>query len=188
MISFRARLNGQSASSFLLKFSVGQLASQQLCDHLASKASVLILLLTLRANLPSSDLILPHDGQEILWNIIKRPTLCGVHLGPPCGTASKAREIRRKRGPDPRPLRSPNFPDGIPGLGGLARAKVLAANTLYRLTAQVLDYCVVNDIPISVENPLRSYFWDTKHMKRCRRKHQSKLYETVFHHCMYGSE
>ena len=128
------------------------------------------------------------DGQEILWNIIKRPTLCGIHLGPPCGTASKAREIRSRRGPDPRPLRSPNFPDGIPSLGGLARAKVLAANTLYQLTAQVLDYCVVNDIPISVENPLRSYFWDTKHMKRCRRKHHSKLYETVFHHCMYGSE
>ena len=82
-----------------------------------------------------------YHGQEILWNIIKRPTLCGVHLGPPCGTASKAREIRRKRGPDPRPLRSPNHPDGLPGLGGLARVKVLAANTLYRLTAQVLDYC-----------------------------------------------
>ena len=100
-------------------------------------------------------------GQEILWNILKQKNLCGVHMAPPCGTASRAREIKRKRGPNPKPLRSPNFPDGFPWLKGVALLKVRCANTLYDLAGQVLDYCVSNNIPVSVENPHRSYFLET---------------------------
>ncbi len=48
-------------------------------------------------------------GQEMLWNILKRKNLCGVHMAPPCGAASRAREIKRKRGPSPKPLTSPNL-------------------------------------------------------------------------------
>lgn len=74
------------------------------------------------------------SGQELLWNILRRKDICGVHLAPPCGTASRAREIRRRKGPSPRPLRSNRFPDGIPKLRGTDRIRVQKANVLYRLT------------------------------------------------------
>ena len=38
-----------------------------------------------------------------------------VHLGPPCGTATRARDIRRE-GVDPKPLRSDEYPDGLQNL------------------------------------------------------------------------
>jgi hypothetical protein len=37
-----------------------------------------------------------------------------IHFAPPCGTASMARQIRRKTGPDPKPLRNSNFQKGFP--------------------------------------------------------------------------
>ena len=37
-------------------------------------------------------------GQQILWEVLKRPNICGVHLAPPCGTASRARDIPGLRG------------------------------------------------------------------------------------------
>ncbi len=51
------------------------------------------------------DLTTSH-GIQLLWEVLRRPHLVGVHLAPPCGTASRAREIKRKKGPNPVPLRS----------------------------------------------------------------------------------
>ena len=66
-----------------------------------------------------------------------------VHMGPPCGTASRAREKRvpkwlRDRGaPDPQPLRSNHWPRGLPALANrpVDLAKVRTANAIY-------DFCV----------------------------------------------
>lgn len=44
------------------------------------------------------------EGQALLWKILERPNICGVHLAPPCGTSSRAREIPRYDGPCPVPL------------------------------------------------------------------------------------
>ena len=74
-----------------------------------------------------------------------------VWVAPPCGTAYRAREIRRG-GPHgrPKPLRSDRYPEGIPGLAGVAAAKVTAANELYRHEKGKF---------FVVENPARSHFW-----------------------------
>lgn len=101
-------------------------------------------------------------GQELLWNILRRPDVGDVHLAPPCGTASRAREIHRKKGPSPRPLRSTRHPDGLPGLRGINRTRVQQANVLYRLTGEIVKFCILNSISVSVENPARSHFWATK--------------------------
>ncbi len=71
------------------------------------------------------------SGQQILWEVLNRPNICGVHLAPPCGTASRA---RREYGPSPLPLRSEAYPDGLPSLRGLDLKRVRSANCLYRLT------------------------------------------------------
>ena len=49
------------------------------------------------------DLRLEH-ARVLLWQVLNRPNLIGAHLAPPCGTASRAREIVRKSGPSPPPL------------------------------------------------------------------------------------
>eukprot|EP00973_Karenia_brevis_P017640 2421448-Karenia_brevis.AAC.1 len=61
------------------------------------------------------DLATP-SGQAAFWTIIAERKPVFVHFAPPCGTASRAREIRRRVGPDPQPLRSSQYPEGIPSI------------------------------------------------------------------------
>ena len=83
------------------------------------------------------DLRLEH-ARTLLWQVLNRPNLIGVHLAPPCGTASRAREIVRKSGPSPPPLRSERWPDGFPWLRGLNRDRVKSANMLSFAIASTL--------------------------------------------------
>eukprot|EP00435_Cladocopium_sp_Y103_P032952 s285_g8.t1 len=126
-------------------------------------------------------------GQQLLWRILKQPRVFGVHLGPPCGTSSRAREIRRRTGFDPQPLRSDTFPDGLPGLTSKNRARVQTANILYRFTAEVMVYCTANGILCSIENPARSLMWKTSHLQQPLQRIMDLLFEVAFHHCAYGA-
>ena len=128
------------------------------------------------------------SGQQILWEVLNRPNTCGVHLAPPCGTESRARDIPREYGPSPLPLRSETHPDGLPSLRGLDLKRVRSANCLYRLTGDVLKFCIDRNIPCSVENPARSHFWATRSFTDPIKDVLNKLEETYFHHCMYGSK
>eukprot|EP00973_Karenia_brevis_P078507 10899711-Karenia_brevis.AAC.1 len=55
------------------------------------------------------DLTTEH-GKNMFMRIMSEKNVVFVHFAPPCGTATRAREIRRK-GVDPKPLRSSDFPD-----------------------------------------------------------------------------
>ena len=63
-------------------------------------------------------------GQEDLKKLVLDESVAYVHFAPPCGTASRARDKRRKNPDgtpaaiDPKPLRSDEFPDGLPSLIG----------------------------------------------------------------------
>ena len=103
------------------------------------------------------------------WSFVERmvtshATLL-VHIAPPCGTASKAREIPLKNGRGPQPLRSPSHPLGLPHLSQYDQSRVDSANQIYIRAA---NFCLwlrkqVNRHGVSthfcVENPLRSYMW-----------------------------
>ena len=89
-------------------------------------------------------------GRKAFWDLVrssaKDGTVVYVHFGPPCGTASAARNIRRfdKKGRpskiDPKPLRSTRHPDGLPYLKGRDLQRVKAANELYRFTAMAIKW------------------------------------------------
>ena len=118
------------------------------------------------------------DGQETLWRFIGSGKVRYVHLAPPCGTASLARECQSKEraakaaasgwiGDIPRPLRSAEFPWGFPraspdcpeGLTEDEAIKVEAANKLYKFAGDLMKYCHGHGILFSCENPRGSWFW-----------------------------
>ena len=112
-----------------------------------------------------------EDDIVFLENFIEseKSNIMLVHLAPPCGTSSAA---RNKRHPDlelagytlPRPLRSQQHPMGLPELRGLDAAKVKSANALYWATYRIARLCIRLNITVSVENPQNSLFWLTDPM------------------------
>ena len=54
---------------------------------------------------------------EFLAYVVRHYPVCFVHVAPPCGTCSRAREINLVPSTfQPRPLRSEEQPHGLPGL------------------------------------------------------------------------
>ena len=102
--------------------------------------------------------------------IFDSPNLVYVHLAPPCGTASRAREIRRSKH-DPKPARSEAFPDCVPDLSRtdpVLHKRVMLANALYRLTGELF----------------REVHRKTSYL-RTPPTHLPCL-QSVFDHCQYG--
>lgn len=105
--------------------------------------------------------------QELIEREIKLKRVAAVHMGPPCGTSSKARNIPIKRklraqgAPNPQPLRSSKFPLGFPWLKGLNKVKVQAANQLYEFAAKVATLCNDCDVLVTIENPANSFMGDS---------------------------
>ena len=75
------------------------------------------------------DLTSEH-GLSLVWRMLEQHNVVAVHMGPPCGTSSRARDIRRKSGPDPKPLRSEKWPNGLPHCGNRLVACSVSKSTL----------------------------------------------------------
>ena len=146
-------------------------------DHIAHKHLI--------APLVRLDLI-TDSGFSLLMELVSNPNCMYVHFAPPCGTASRARDIQRHGQRMPARARSDEHPDGLPDLEPSLKARVEAANTLYEATAKAVKACVNAGKLVSVENPGRSYFWQTS--KWCEFAQGLDLEETFFHHCQFGGD
>ena len=99
------------------------------------------------------------SGQKILWDVLTSPGVEAVHLGLPCCTSSRARErpipreMRLAGVPEPPPLRSAEFPLGIPGLAHHHQRRIDSANCLYALAIEIILWCHRHKVVISIENP-----------------------------------
>ena len=122
-------------------------------------------------------------AQQLLLSTLRCLLPALVVLAPPCGTASRARDIpaysNGKR--IAHPLRSGQHPDGLPSLQGHDLARVTSANSLYAFTAAVAGMCSQHGIPWLIENPARSYMWDTSIMSALPEHSQTEV-----HFCAYG--
>ena len=133
-----------------------------------------------RAPIVTLDLCRP-GSLAILLDLAQRDCVAGIHLAPPCGTSSRARDLPN----GPPPLRSLEFPDGLTSLSGLDALRVKQANELYRVSALIYNLCCTKGILCIVENPRRSHFWATPDMAAI--KPDYRLYASC-HHCMMGSK
>ena len=104
-----------------------------------------------------------REGQELMMFWMSCPYLVGVWLAPPCGTASLARLIPIVDSfgnvlPSPKPLRSLEWPEGVPGLSGVDLHRVNQANLLYTFSADVCEEAVARMVLVGCENPRNSLF------------------------------
>ena len=90
---------------------------------------------TARCAILQLDLTVPCN-QDLLTQWIQSPLLLWLHLAPVCGTASRARDIRRFPG-DPKPLRSNEFPEGLPSLNEQDSKRVFLANQLFEYACKL---------------------------------------------------
>eukprot|EP00435_Cladocopium_sp_Y103_P049944 s2858_g15.t1 len=139
-----------------------------------------------------------NGGTEILWDILKSPGLKAVHLGLPCGTSSRARELpipkalRLAGVPEPPPLRSAAHPLGLPGLAPHHQRRVDSANVLYRLAIDIILWCHQHNVVISIENPANSWLWAVlvtlaRELSTEAAYALNQLVMVQFHACCHGS-
>ena len=111
-------------------------------------------------------------------------------MAPPCGTATRARNKRIAQhlveagAPDPRPLRSDEFPQGLPGLRPIDQAKVDSANSIYELCYRIMVDALEMDILVSCENPIRSYLWSIEPWSQLL--NDSRCEPIELQNCMFG--
>lgn len=102
--------------------------------------------------------VLKASDRELLYHWLQSPLVCWVHFAPVCGTCSRAREIDNG---GPPPLRSEEFPMGLPSLSEDERARVHTANLLYHYACEIAIHCAELGLLITMENPSRSLYWLT---------------------------
>ena len=129
--------------------------------------------------------------QELALDLIRDPHTVFVHLSPPCGTASRAREkplpqhLLQRGFSAPAPLRSDEFPLGLPSLKGQDAVRVHKANSIYQFCFQALLLCISLGVIVTCENPARSLFWNVLETwdTGCQ---LHALEEVSFHACCHG--
>ena len=125
-------------------------------------------------------------NQLLVLSWIRNPQVKAVFLAPPCGTASAARNIQKVSDTSlPKPLRSAEFPDGLPDLHGFDFLRVEQSNILYNFSATVFDLCCSLDKLCICENPRDSLFWSTTPW--LDREHQARDCAQCHQACAYGS-
>ena len=121
---------------------------------------------------------------------VEKDAILHAHFAPSCGTASRA-SGRPIPGQDPRsgsqPLRSNEFPNGLPTLTPSERERVAKANESYKFTIQLIRKLLSLNISVSVENPKNFFFWQVSEVATLLQELQHRHF-TIFHHCMHGGK
>ena len=132
------------------------------------------------------NLLHQHSVQLVVRLLDTRKVLF-VHMAPPCSTSSQARMIQRTWS-DPKPLRSWDHPDGLPGLSFLDKTRVSQANKLYQVCFEIAEACSHRHIWWSIENPTGSFMWVTTPFQVLWTRFRDIIRFATFHNCVYGGD
>jgi hypothetical protein len=100
------------------------------------------------------------DAVAILLEPIEKGMVEVLTSAPPCGTASRARDIPIPGKLAPRPLRSEEWPGGLPDLCPEDKSRVEKANLVYDAVFILVRAMLQQGRSVLIENPLRSYLWN----------------------------
>ena len=112
-----------------------------------------------------------------------------VFISPPSGTSSLMRErplakIANQKFQLPRPLRSADFPDGLPGLSGRDKLCLERANQLFASLAVVAKEALALGVLTVIENPANSRYWETSFFTQV--EEECPGHSVLFHSCVHG--
>eukprot|EP00435_Cladocopium_sp_Y103_P004644 s2855_g1.t1 len=112
-------------------------------------------------------------------------TVVAWHLGLPCGTCSRAREIPiNEYDAGPPPLRNEQYPMGVPWMNARDAAKVRQANHLYERACQFVLQLLFMLHVVTIENPTDSWLWTLP----CVAALYQYCFFVNFHACMFGGK
>ena len=104
-----------------------------------------------------------------------------VHFGTPCNTFSAA----RKDDGGPPPLRSLEFPLGLPTLSSDNTLLVMMGNLFVSRTEELAWLVVLHGGDVSIENPLLSLMWATPALLHLQ--HEARMIDIDFDQCVFGA-
>ena len=118
--------------------------------------------------------------RHLISNWIKSGWIAGLHLGTPCESFSRARDVP----PGPPPLRSNERPMGLDCLRPADQIKVTIGNMFMRFSAFLLSLCLRLGALATMENPQRSRIWLCPPIAAIIRKRQVSW--NITHYCAWG--
>ncbi|CAK0818121.1 unnamed protein product [Prorocentrum cordatum] len=121
-------------------------------------------------------------NRSLIRGWIRSGNVIGVHLGTPCSSFSRARDVP----PGPPPLRSNSSPMGLDDLSPADADEVRVGNLLMFFSVAVMRDTMLLGIPATLENPARSRIWICPAMQRLQKS--SKINFTVTDFCMWGAQ
>ena len=136
--------------------------------------------------MPSEMVPEPSDVLDAaFWDFIMQLIMLGaiffMHFGTPCNTFSSA----RKDDGGPPPLRSLEFPEGLPDLDLDLFSVTFLGNLFVDRTAEACCALCLMGMDFSVENPLFSLIWSTPALVRVAE--QCRTMNIDFDQCMWGA-
>ena len=120
---------------------------------------------------------------DYLEGVVRDHHVDYVHIAPPCGTCSAARQIQTAPS-DPKPLRSEQYPMGLPNLTSADANRVRAANAIYIGMAAFVTFLTALKVLWSIENPGNSWLWKLPCMVPIVKLGSFYLFDA----CVYGGE
>ena len=105
------------------------------------------------------------NGRQLATEMVDNVHPFAVHLGLPCGTCSRARELpmaqklRDQGAPQPPPLRDADHLFGFDDLRQTDQVRVQLANEIYRTAVAIVERCFKVNAFVVLENPTRSWLW-----------------------------
>ena len=130
------------------------------------------------------------EARKFIEQKVEGGTVFFIPMAPPCETASRARDkpipfrLRRLGVPQPPPLRSAQWPSGLPGLSGRNLQRVRLANLCYDTAAYVFQLAHSKGVIVFIENPTGSYMWLVPCIAALF--DLPGVFFTTFHVCMHG--
>ena len=118
--------------------------------------------ITLCSNIPVPFDVLDVDQWQRFMQLVYFGFIFFAHFGTPCNSYSAA----RKDDGGPPPLRSKEFPDGLPNLSEQNCCIVFLGNLFNERTCEACVAIVTLGGDFSIENPLGSLLWETPSMKQ----------------------
>ena len=118
--------------------------------------------ITLCAAIPFAFDVVDLDQWQFFMQLIFFGCIFFAHFGTPCNSYSGA----RKDDGGPPPLRSLEFPDGLPALSDQNVCIVFMGNVFNERTCEACIAIVTVGGDFSIENPLGSLIWETPSMKQ----------------------